>query len=259
MPIRLLFLMLFLNKEYNLIKLMTQKTTARAPFSILATKGENKYLIVIAQSSTQKFYLKRSVLMQRETKNLFEKYFIINLPAKIEEKFDSLYVVYEYFDNLTFSESYYPIDVLKEMYIEKDAVYIDEAVLKKIKDSFLDAWPQKFHNTIEKLPSFRQYFNSLRGKTERLFYEHGDFNIENVQTDGKNYYLFDYEFMKSNQTIELDEYDYLNSLKADNSISANKSLLCDEINNMVDGKKCILIRTQQKYYIKMLLKTIRRY
>lgn len=259
MPIRLLFLMLFLNKEYNLIKLMTQKTTVRAPFSILATKGENKYLIVIAQSSTQKFYLKRSVLMQRETKNLFEKYFIINLPVKIEEKFGSLYVIYEYFDNLTFSESYYPIDVLKEMYIEKDDVYIDEAVLKKIKDSFLDAWPQKFHNRIEKLPSFRQYFNSLRGKTERLFYEHGDFNIENVQTDGKNYYLFDYEFMKSNQTIELDEYDYLNSLKADNSISANKSLLCDEINNMVDGKKYILIRTLQKYYIKMLLKTIRRY
>lgn len=257
MPIRLLRLILYLSRKYDLLELTTQKTTARAPFSIIATSGDNKYLIVIAQSRTQKFYLERSVLMQRKTKDLFEKYFVINMPVEIGDKFGSLYVVYQYIDHLSFSNSRYPIDTLKIMYMQKERVYIDEDILITIKKAFLDAWPQEFHSRIEKLSSFEQYFNSLRGKTEYLFYEHGDFNVENVQTDGMNYYLFDYEFMKSDQTVEMDEYDYLTSLRADTThLCANKSLLCDEINKIVDGKKFMFIRTLQKYYIKMVLNII---
>ena len=229
-----------LNKDFEIIKILPQKPTARCPFSaIVAVDGEKK-LVVIANTDIQKFYLKRSIEKQREFYDDFSPYFQFNFPDTFGDLNDFSYAIYPYLENVKWCKDKRPLEIVKKIYKQYAKRYIVNAeLIEKIEKDFLSSWPLQFHKEIQTLPLYQKYFSELtKKKTLFVYKEHCDYTVNNVLDDGKKLWLMDFEFSKTFQPIGHDKHDFIRTRKSKefflSPLVKIKEKLMDEINDLVD-------------------------
>lgn len=230
---------LFLIKKFDKVVYVHGKATARCPNTFICDKGKNKYLVVAGKSNIQKFYIRRSIKMQKKFADDLSEYFYFNFPIDTSEKYGVLYVIYNYFSDILDCKTDEPIRFLTEAY-EKYAstVIVSDDSIRKTINKFFEAWPPEYHSRIIKLETFQTYIRLLR-KQEKLimYFEHGDFTSNNIVHRGSKIYLLDFEFSNEFQPIGLDEYDFYMSINKElcqEEIGKAKHILCDNINQIMD-------------------------
>ncbi len=244
-----------LKKEFEVIEVIKQKPTARCPFQYVVKFDEKLFLVVIAKTNIQKFYLNNSLEKQKEFYDDFKDYYEFNFPIQIGEVKNFSYAIYPYIENLKWANDEKPIEILNEIYQKYAKEYnVSNELISKIEIDFLSAWPQNFHSKIKKLPLYKEYFSLLKKEKSLIIYkEHSDYAINNILYDNnKNQiYLMDFEFSKSFQMIGHDLYHYNktlnNTYNDNNNLSKIKRSLIDNINDILDKN----IMLKHKIFIKL--------
>lgn len=230
-------------KKYDINRVCCLKPTARAPYGLQIQRTGKTYLVIYAQSEIQKYYLNRSIKMQKLFWNDYKDYFEFNFPVCRGNYHDIQYVIYNYYDNLEQYADKEGVNILDRIYsanVKKLAV--SSMLVKSVLDKMLMAWPEKFHDEIRRLDSFHDYKEYLM-QLNRICIskEHGDYNSENVVKHNGRLLLMDFEFAKENQPIGLDRIDFLESIECGiceyDRGGLLKQKLCNDINRMIDGKK----------------------
>lgn len=233
----------YLNKDFEIIRVLPQKKTARCPLSIIVKCDNAKKLVVIADTKIQKFYLERSIKKQQEFYEDFSEYFKFNFPETTGVLGDFSYAIYPYLENLKWVTDKRPIEIIQELYSKKaQTVSMDSELLQKIEMDFLSSWPDEFHEKIKQSDLYKEYFDKIRNSKEvKIYKEHGDYTVNNILTDGKDLYLVDFEFAKDFQVIGLDEHDYKRTLPMKylnrKDYSKLKENLMNKISNVLDKNK----------------------
>ncbi len=231
------------NHGFKIIDIKTGlfKDTSRWSRKYICECEGNKIYAVIANTSTQKFYLKRSVEWVIRASELYSDCFSVTIPFAYGEYMDSYYALYVYRDYNLNHKSIIPPEKLDALYkTQAQTVIVTEEVVKKIKEKFLKSFPENYKERICSLSNFNKYFNEIKKlHTVKVWYEHGDFTCNNLslESDGR-FELIDYEFFREYQPCGFDIYDYNSSIgKTDKSDSLNalKQLLINEINDIIDG------------------------
>jgi hypothetical protein len=245
-----------LGKEILLKKALPIKRTARCPIQYVCEIGnEGLFLVVIAKTRLQKFYLARSIEKQEEFYQTFKNYYQLNMKVYSGSITDFDYVVYPYFKNVAYPG---PIDSrpllrINDYYIKyAETCKVNDNLIGKIESDFLDAWPNEFHKQIKDLEEYKKYFSHLNDFEElQICKEHGQYGYANILYHAGTQYLVDFEFAKNFQPVGFDYYDYLEHMfcvsrlkytnkqaKITNQLKLN---LVDCINNIVDNSKNIII------------------
>lgn len=211
-------------KTFTLYETFPLKHTARCCQTIICKSDSKLWRVIIGKTDIQKFYLNRAIRKQKDFFKDFSKYFEFIFPTQYASINDFDYVVYPYINHLEYSQNREPLDLLKKIHKNYAlSCEIDKNLLKKIEEDFLSAWPEKYREKIKSLPQFEQYLNELKYTKEIALYKsHGDFTVNNILTNGKKYYLIDFEFARDFQPTLLDEGDYLSSISISDSSYKSK-------------------------------------
>ncbi len=208
---------------------LPMKPTARCPARFICEHDGKEFLVVIATTDIQKFYLKRSIYMQEEFFPEFHEYFVFNMPILYGELMNEFYVIYEYFNHLKWSKkTLSPVRCLQRIHKKfADEYEMTPDIFRKIQDDFLSAWPESLHEAIKSLDLFNDYFDEV-GKmgTVKIFKEHGDFTANNILCNKDEFWLMDFEFARSFQIIGFDIFDYFRT--------NSSSILCKTLCWMLD-------------------------
>ena len=147
-----------LNKELFIVKTFDKKHTVRSLKKyLLVSKNNYKYLLEIAENSTENFYIQRSIEKQQEFSKINIDV-VLNLPIIFSYGNQYSYVLYNYYDNLKEVNNKKPLELLNKLY-QKNGLKIDinKESIDKILKSFLSAWPNQYHNFIRRQSEFKEY------------------------------------------------------------------------------------------------------
>ena len=111
---------------------------------------------------------------------------------------------------------------------------MNNCLLTKIKEDFLESYPKQFHSIITNLNSFKNYFDYLKTFEKiKIYKEHKDYAINNII----NGYLFDFEFSTLFQPIGFDKnhFEYTLTQTTNNKMYLLKIKLINEINKIIDS------------------------
>jgi hypothetical protein len=203
-----------LGKKMTIKKVLPMKLTARCPIQYVCNiDNEGLFLVVIAQTPVQKFYLTRSIEKQTEFYPEFREYYEFNMPVYTGDIDNLRYVIYPYFENTTYPNQFNdsPLKKIEAYYAKYCKTYeVTGKIIEMVESDLLSAFPDEFHNQIKALPMYDEYFTALRGmKNLTIGKEHGQYGYANILEYKKNQYLVDFEFSRSFQPIYFDYYDYL--------------------------------------------------
>ena len=235
-----------LNIKLNMFKKLQKKPTIRSLQKYLLTdEKDKKYLLEIATNNIEIFYLKRTIKYQ-ELFSKLEHDFKLNLPLYVQIGNKLSYALYEYFENVALSADMQPIEKLKKFY-KHNSIEIETTNenIDKILNSFLSAWPSKYHGMIKRQREFQNYKKELeKHKYIKVAYEHGDFTSNNIFNIKSNLYLMDFEFSREFQPIGFDLLDYAKSIGDVDKFNDNlyyqllhdiKYQLIEKINKKIDN------------------------
>lgn len=236
-------LIISLKKRYEYIEVKKMKPTARCPVSLILSRDNIQYLLVIAYTETQKYYLDRNI----ENIYLFEKEigdgFRYNYPI-VYSSYKSLeYAIFQYFTSYKFSDTDIPVVILNDYYSRCITYTLDDELVDRIMADLLSGWPPIYYEYIKTNKLYIKFKEQLQSFQElTIAFEHGDFAKNNIINVRDELYLIDFEFSRKFQPIGLDEYDYKRTTKMQNDdeidiLTKIKSELYDEINNYIDKRE----------------------
>lgn len=241
--------------NFILEKKLEKKATARSLEKYILKDVNNcLYLLEIAQNSVEKFYLQRSIELQKKFANI-QNNFQLNLPESYVIGSKYSYAIYKYFDNVKHIDNLNYINQLDN--IQQNialTVQVNEEIVEKIMMNFLDSWPIHYHDFIKRQTEYLEYREEItKYSSLRIGFEHGDFTKNNILSFENQSYLVDFEFSREFQPIGFDYYDYLCSVKKINkcneynlyyrNLHELKYKLIEIINNRIDSKERIEIFT----------------
>lgn len=203
-----------LNKELFIVKTFDKKHMARSLKKyLLVDKNNYKYLLEIAENTTENFYIQRSIEKQQEFSNINIDV-VLNFPIVYSYGNQYSYVLYNYYDNLKEVNNKKPLEFLNKLYQKNELkIEINEESIDKILKSFLSAWPNQYHNFIRRQSEFQEYKKQLhKYKDVVVSFEHGDFTKNNILASKNEMYLMDFEFYREYQPIGFDMFDYNKSI-----------------------------------------------
>lgn len=255
-------------------KALRYKKTARCPIRLLGhDKNNKKYLIVYAETETQKFFLQHSIIMQKwfEEKCSFVNCTVVQ-PLIVQTVDQSIYVIYEYIEGFETLDVYQAEKLMQEIYDVTSKQYvISEEIISLVEQCFLCAWPTKYHESIKMFPEYIYYFNCLKTlKVFNLGFSHGDYAINNVMKKNGKVYLLDFEFSCLLQPCGFEIYDFYNSCNK-SYIGKNEKLfnakgklinkICDFMDNqsmpkVIDDKVNSQIHINETFVWQKKMKTI---
>jgi hypothetical protein len=230
-------------------KVLPIKHTARCPVQYVCDiDNEGLFLVVIAKTPIQKFYLIRSIKKQAEFYTEFKEYYEFNMPKYTGGISDLQYAIYPYFENTVYPGRFNtsPLKNIEAYYAKFCRAYeVSERIIEEIENDFLSAFPYEFHGQIKALPMYDIYFSNLRGmKNLTIGKEHGQYGYANILEYGKKQYLVDFEFSRNFQPVYFDYYDYLEHMpliarikytkKETVKLAQLKINLIDKANSFVD-------------------------
>lgn len=218
---------------------------------VLEKADKEKYLLVIAMTDTQRFYLHRSIAMQKVFFRNFEHVFDINFPVEISFEYDFDYAIYKYYSGYALCKDLVPCESLKNVSDHQalDAK-VDGYLIEEIVENLLLIWPVQYRKRISRLIAFRKWIASLSRKPRvKLFLEHGDFNNENVLFNNR-YMLIDFEFGAFYQPVGFDVYSYMRSVghRQNDDLSEMKLRLMDDANDVLDKEYNYRLKNMLIYY-----------
>lgn len=231
-----------INLHYDYSK--NNKRTARCPEQIVGHDDEgNEYLVIYAGTNIQRFYAERAIFIQKKAIQYLPENMRYNVPIYSGMIDDGFYAVYHYYDRLTEVRDSFPDEWIR-MHYEKNGIIVEcnDAIVKKIEEDFLSAWPETFHNDIKNLKEFNLFHQGLIEYQEIcVCFQHGDYTPNNILMNNNGcYYLMDFEFSQMFQPIGFDLYDYHYSSdkKFENipylEVNEIKEKLQNKINEIVD-------------------------
>lgn len=253
-----------LNIDIQQIEIIPYKRTARCAKKFCCGDGNSKYLLVIAESKIQQFYLQRSIEKQVFFSNEWSSEFSFILPLGYGIKHGFFYAVYPFCEAGKVDKDRC-VHALKMIYSKYGKMtQVTQDVINKIEEDFLSAFPERFHKSIRKLKIYNMYFESLRNEKELFICRaHEDYAINNILQKGQELFLLDFEFSTDYQVAEYDIYYFYHTQgrKANrlmlNEIHDIKYQLQDAINLMIDSSQKPEIRYTgkeelDKKYIQMM-------
>ena len=170
------------------------------------------FLVESSNKADGKFYLQRAVTHRQDVANAFSPDFSLNELKDDQTRNGRRTVVYEKIDDLQDVTDQHPISYMTNKYAGAAEEPVTDEKVASIVSGFLSAWPPKFHKLIHTLSQFGKFVRELQQlKSVATVFEHGDFTSNNIRRQGQAYYLFDFEFCKTDQPVGFDLYDYLKS------------------------------------------------
>lgn len=229
------------------------KDTSRWSNKYICECEDRKIYAVIAQTTTQKFYLKRSVDWALKAPEIYKGKFRILQPFAYGEYNDSFYALYNCRDYNYKHRSIIPVKKLESLYLkESETVVVSERVIERIKENFLQSFPEVYRERIIELEDFKKYFHELsKLETVDIWFEHGDFTFNNLSSESEDEFeLMDYEFFREYQPCGFDRFDYYSSIgetDATDSLNVLKQKLINEINEIIDKEELPQISIQKDH------------
>lgn len=233
-----------LNIDIKQIEVIPYKRTARCAKKFCCRDAHRKFLLVIAESKIQQFYLRRNIEKQFLFANEWDIEFSFILPLSYGMKDGFYYAVYPFFEADEVDKDRC-VDALKVIYSKySKKTRVTQEVINKIEEDLLSAFPERFHESIKELELYKMYFQYLIKENELFICRvHGDYAINNILQNGQNLFLLDFEFSTDYQVAEYDMY-YFNHLQGRsvnqlmlNKIHDIKHQLQDAINELIDSSQ----------------------
>jgi hypothetical protein len=238
-----------LGKSITVKKVLPMKLTARCPIQYVCDiDNEGIFLVVIAQTPVQKFYLTRSIEKQAEFYSEFNEYYEFNMPVYTGDTDNLQYAIYTYFENTAYPNQFNdsPLKKIEAYYAKYCKTYeVTGKIIEMVESDLLSAFPDEFHSQMKALPMYEEYFTALRGiKNLTIGKEHGQYGYSNILEYKKEQYLVDFEYARSFQPIYFDYYDYLEHMtlfarikytkKETMKFAQLKINLIDSVNSLID-------------------------
>jgi len=187
-------------------------STMRSTDKYLVSHQGKSFLVESSKKAEAKFYLQRTVAFRSDVKASFFPDFHLNQLKDEQSRKGRRTVVYEKIDDLQDVTDTYPIRFMAKKYADVTEEPITDEKIALIVEGFLGAWPPEFRKLICTLYQFERFVVELQQlKKVATVFEHGDFTSNNIRRQGQRYYIFDFEFCKTDQPVGFDLYDYLKS------------------------------------------------
>lgn len=197
------------NKLFVDLKLQKKITARSVQKYILKDCNNKKYLLEVATTPIQKFYLERSLELQKKFQN-FNINYLLNLPLISNFGNQYSFVLYNYFESYQEVKEDISVETLVNFYkLNSEDIKISDESVDKILKNFISAWPNQFHSFINRTKEFQDYKKILLAMNSiKISFEHGDYTKNNILNIDNKFYLMDFEFCREFQPIGFDIYDY---------------------------------------------------
>jgi hypothetical protein len=192
--------------DFKLVQLQ-QKLTARGRKRYKIQSLQISYLVEIAETKVQKYYLNRTLVMQKEFKKL---HLDSQIKSPILTHSDEIisYVVYKFIDGFVPSSILDPTNLLEKIEL-KTSKLVDRNDFDRVLHEFLRSWPESSQPVLASTLEFKLFKLFLYGRREILTTtEHGDFAKNNYIYNNESEYLIDFEFSRMLQPTGFDAIYY---------------------------------------------------